>query len=291
MKTETWAKLAMGACAFALMAAPPILAPRALAQEEGPRRGGPPTPEQQAAAEKRNAEQAKEWNANPAPKDPRDFQGIWWTRGYDRTFRPVTNPPQRPDEAAKLLPLTPLEAKSRQHHLDMEKAGTPIVDASTDCYPHGVPRVMASPYPIEIDYLPGEIVILHEVAHNLRIIHLDQKAAPAGTPLTYMGYSVGRWEGNTLVVDTDHFNDKTQIDEESLSHGLKLKVHEEITKFTNKYGGVELRDLITISDPDHYTHPWTTERLFPWRGDIRITEYTCEENNRNKSVNGVTVAK
>jgi hypothetical protein len=106
-----------------------------------------------------------------------------------------------------------------------------------------------------------------------------------------MGYSVGRWEGNTLVVDTDHFNDKTQIDEESLSHGLKLKVHEEMTKFTNKYGGVEIRDLITISDPDHYTHPWTTERLFPWRGDIHITEYTCEENNRNKSVNGVTVAK
>jgi len=186
LKTETWPKLAMGACAIALMAAP-----FALAQEGGPRRG-PPTPEQQAAAEKRNADQAKEWNANPAPTGPRDFQGIWWTRGYDRTFRPITNPPERPDEAAKLLPLTPLEAKSRQHHLDMEKAGTPIVDASTDCYPHGVPRVMASPYPIEIDYVPNaahpsEIVILHEVAHNLRIIHLDQKAAPANTPLTYMG--------------------------------------------------------------------------------------------------------
>jgi hypothetical protein len=106
-----------------------------------------------------------------------------------------------------------------------------------------------------------------------------------------MGYSVGHWEGNTLVIDTDHFNDKTQVDEESLSHGLKLKVHEEITKFTNKYGGVELRNMITISDPDHYTHPWTAERLYPWRGDIHVSEYTCEENNRNKSVNGVTVAK
>ena len=287
MKTDTWAKLAMGACAVALMAAP-----LALAQEEGgPRRGGAPTPEQQAAAEKRNADQAKEWNANPAPSDPRDFQGVWWTRGYDRTFRPVTNPPQRPDEAAKLLPLTPLEAASRQHHLDMEKAGTPIVDASTDCYPHGVPRVMASPYPVQFDYLPGEIVMLNEVAHNVRYFHLDQKEAPPGTPLTYMGYSVAHWEGDTLVIDTDHFNDKTQIDEESLSHGLKLKVHEEITKFTNKYGGVELRNLITISDPDHYTHPWTAERLYPWRGDIHISEYTCEENNRNKSVNGVTVAK
>jgi hypothetical protein len=284
VKIDTWAKLAMGACAVALMAAP-----LALAQEGRGR--GPLTPEQQAAAEKRNAEQAKEWNANPAPSDPRDFQGVWWTRGYDRTFRPITNPPESPAQAAALLPLTPLEAKSRQHHLDMEKAGTPIVDASTDCYPHGVPRVMASPYPIQIDYLPGEIVILHEVAHNLRIIHMDQKTAPPNTPLSFMGYSVGHWEGNTLVIDTDHFNDKTQVDEESLSHGLKLKVHEEITKFTNKYGGVELRNLITISDPDHYTHPWTAERLYPWRGDIHVNEYSCEENNRNKSVNGVTVAK
>ena len=286
MKTEHWAKLAMGACAAALVAAP-----FALAQEGGRPGRAPPTPEQQAAAEKRNADQSREWNANPAPSDPRDFQGVWWTRGYDRTFRPITNPAQTPAQAAALLPLTDLEAKSRAHHLKMEEEGTPIVDASTDCYPHGVPRVMASPYPVQFDYLPGEIVMLNEVAHNVRYFHLDQKAAPKGTPLTYMGYSVAHWEGNTLVIDTDHFNDKTQIDEESLSHGLKLKVHEEITKFANKYGGVELRNLITISDPDHYTHPWTAERLYPWRGDVKITEYTCEENNRNKSVNGVTVAK
>jgi hypothetical protein len=266
------ARLATGACALALLAAP------AMAQR------GPQTDEQQLA-------QAKQWNANPAPADPRDFQGVWWTRGYDRTFRPITNPRQNPEEAAKLLPLTPMEAASRQHHLDMEKAGTPVVDASTDCYPHGVPRILASPYPIQYDYVPGMIIALNEVAHNIRYIHMDGKPVPADEPLTYMGYSRGHWEGNTLVIDSDHFNDKTQVDEESLSHGLKLKVHEEITKFTNRFGGVELRDLITISDPDHYTHPWTAERLYPWRGDIKVREYTCEENNRNKSVNGVTVAK
>jgi hypothetical protein len=280
LKAEYWAKLATGACAAALLAAPMALAQRA-----------PPTPEQIAAREKKAAEDAKVWNATPAPSDPRDFQGVWWTRGYDRTFRPITNPPQNPEEAAKLLPLTPNEATSRQHHLDMEKAGTPIVDASTDCYPHGVPRILASPYPIQYDYAPGMIIALNEVAHNIRYIHMDGKPVPANEPLTYMGYSRGHWEGNTLVIDSDHFNNKTQVDEESLSHGLKLKVHEEITKFTNKYGGVELRDLITISDPDHFTHPWTAERLYPWRSDIKVSEYTCEENNRNKSVNGVTVAK
>ncbi len=255
------------------------------AAQEGPAAGGA------AARERRNAQDAADWNRNPAPADPRDFSGVWYTRGYDRTFRPVTPTPMTPAESAKLLPLTPLEAASRQHHLDMEKAGTPIADAPTQCFPHGIPRLMASPYPIEFVYAPGLITILHEVAHNVRFIHMDGKPPPADTPRTFLGYSVGHWEGNTLVVVTDHFNDRTQIDEESLSHGLKLKVTERFTRFTNKYGGAEIRDLITIEDPEHFTQPWTAERTYAWRGDLRLAEYSCEENNRNAPVNGLTVAK
>src|SRR5689334_9676074 len=77
------------------------------AQEEyaAPRPAGP-SPQALAARDKKNAADAAEWNKNPAPKDPRDFSGVWWTRGYDRTFRPVTDPPESPGEAAKLLPLT-----------------------------------------------------------------------------------------------------------------------------------------------------------------------------------------
>ena len=119
--------------------------------------------------------------------------------------------------------------------------------------------------------------MLHEVAHNVRFIHMDGQPAPADTPRSFLGYSVGHWEGNTLVIVTDHFNDRTQIDEESLSHGLQLKVTERMTRFTNRYGGAEIRDLITIEDPEHYTRPWTAERLYPWRGDIRIAEYSCED--------------
>lgn len=282
-KSSNWAKLAV---VFVTLFGSKL----SVAQERGP--GTPQlTAEQSSAVEKQNAEEAKAWNAIPAPLNPRDLQGVWWVRGYDSTFRPITAPPLSPDESAKLLPLTPLEAKNRQHRLTMAKAGTPLVDASTDCYPHGVPRIMASPYPIQVNYQPGLIIMLHEVAHNVRYIHMDQKEPPPDTPLTYMGYSRGHWRGDTLVINTDHFNDKTQIDEESLSHGLRLQVHEELTKITNKYGGTELRNLITISDPDHYTHPWTAERYYAWRGDVRLTEYSCEENNRNKSVNGVTVAK
>ncbi len=228
---------------------------------------------------------------SPPPADPRDFSGVWWTRGYDRTFRPVTDPPLPPAQSARLLPFTANEASSWQHHLDMEKAGTPIADAPTQCFPHGVPRLIASPYPVQFVYSPGLITLLHETAHNVRYIHMDGKPAPRDTPRTFLGYSVGHWEGNTLVVFTDHFNDRTQIDEEGLSHGLKLSVTERITKVTQPAGGVELRDRITIEDPDHFTAPWTAQRRFAWRGDIRIAEYSCEENNRNAPKNGITVAK
>jgi hypothetical protein len=240
------------------------------------------TPAQIAAREKRAAEDAKIWNANPAPSDPRDFTGVWWIRGYDGTYRQLDN---------SLPPMTPLEAASYKHLEEMEAAGTPIADSVSDCYPQGIPRLLAAPYPITFDYAPGMIVILHEANHNVRFVHMDGKPAPAGAPLTNQGYSRGHWQGATLVIDTDHFNDKTRIDEESLSHGLKLTTREEITKFTNSYGGVELRDRFTISDPEHYTKPWTAERLFAWRGDIKMSEYTCEENNRNKSDKSGAVSK
>jgi len=275
--------------AFAMLASClAVISITSFAQEESPpaNAGGAA-----AAREQRNAAQSREWNKIPASADPRDFSGVWWTRGYDRTFRPVTDSPMPPAQSAKLLPMTASEAASWQHHLDMEQQGTPIADAPTQCFPHGIPRLMASPYPIQIVYAPGLITILHEVAHNVRFIHMDGAPPPADTPPTFLGYSVGHWEGNTLVIVTDHFNNRTQIDEEALSHGLQLKVTERLTKFTNRYGGVELRNLITIEDPEHFTHPWTAERTYPWRGDIHLAEYSCEENNRNAPVNGISVAK
>src|SRR5258708_7876474 len=140
-----------------------VTALTATAQEEAPPRRAPPTREQIAAREQKNAADSAEWNKTPAPQDPRDFSGVWWTRGYDRTFRPVSDPPISPAEAVKLLPLTPQEAASRQHHLDMEKAGTPIPDAPTHSFPHGVPRLIASPHPAQFVHSPGLTTILHEV--------------------------------------------------------------------------------------------------------------------------------
>lgn len=215
----------------------------------------------------------------PPSADPRDISGVWWTRGYDRRYRTLDG---------QLPPFTPAGRAEWDRHIQAEKDGRPIADAPTRCLPHGVPRIMASPYPIQILQTPGQITFLHEVGHNVRIIYMDEQH-PADLDPTFMGHSVGRWEGDTLVVDTVGFNDLTQIDEEGIVHSDKLHVVERFRKIN---GGKQLEDLITIEDPVNFTAPWTTRRVYEWRPDVRIMEYVCEENNRNKpDETGSTVAK
>jgi hypothetical protein len=219
--------------------------------------------------------------AKPAASsaDPRDIAGVWWTKGYDRRYRTLDG---------QLPPFTPAGKAEWDRHIQAEKDGKPIADAPTRCFPHGIPRLMASPYPIQIIQSPGQITFVHEVGHNIRLIYMDE-AHPKDLDKTFLGHSVGRWEGDTLVVDTVALNDRTQIDEEGITHSDKLHVVERFRKIN---GGTQLENLITIEDPETFTRPWTTRRTYEWRPDIRLMEYVCEENNRNEPDHtGVTVAK
>ena len=250
-----------------------------------------PAPAPPAAADAQEIENARLWNANPAPSDPRDFQGVWWLRRLFRGARPLTGAPLEGDGFDQLVPMTALQIETKKRRVAAARAGRPLVQASADCLPHGAPRIMFSGYPFQISYGPGVMVFLHEVTHDVRIIHMDGQPPPADEPATFMGYSRGHWDGATLIVETDHLNDRTSLDEEGLSHGARMKVREEFTRFVNKYGGAEMRELITIDDPEYYTRPWSTEKLFTWRGNLELSEYSCEENNRNQSADGVTVAR
>jgi hypothetical protein len=147
--------------------------------------------------------------------------------------------------------------------------------------------VMNSPYPIQIIQTTGETVIVHEVAHNIRHIYMDQPHPPALAP-TFMGDSVGHWDGDTLVIDTLGFNDRTWIDEIGVIHGKQMHVIERIRKIE---GGHALENLVRIEDPEFFTEPWFARITYAWRPDLRIAEYVCEENNRNMPVSGHTVAR
>lgn len=223
--------------------------------------------------------------ANVAPKgsappnpDSRNFEGVWWMQGYQYMLGPEIGVP---------APLKPKYMDILKRRIRAKNAGTPEADASTQCFPHGMPRIMESPYPIEIVQIPGEIVFLHEVAHNARRIYLD-RPQPKNPKKTFLGHSVGHWEGDTLVVDTIGLNDRTFIDDEGNSHSDQEHTIERYRKIE---GGARLEMTMTIEDPVTLEHPYSYKRVLNWRPDIVPQEYVCEENNRNAPVNGVTVAQ
>ena len=271
------------ATAAAASLATTVAVQHAGAQGQGARAPGAQAPAAEnrdslGAGADRQLARRKSWEPTPPPSDPRDFTGIW----------EVPNPKiDLKNDAGQDPPFTPDEAKSTQHMIDAEKAGAVITDASTQCFPHGVPRLTFAPYPIRFVHAPGKILMLHEVAHNVRIVYMNRKAPPKDTPMSFLGYSVGHWDGNTLVVETTHLNGQTRLDMHT-SHGPRLKVTESFTKQKTPQGFTDLVDVVTVDDPDHFTKSFSVTRKFAYRGDLEategadgVTEYSCEENNRN----------
>ena len=100
---------------------------------------------QNAAGPAPKADPAKPDPASMTSSDPHDIDGVWWTPGYDRKYRTVEG---------ELPPFTERGRKEWQHNVDADKRGEPVADAPTACLPHGIPRLLASPYPIQIITTP-----------------------------------------------------------------------------------------------------------------------------------------
>jgi hypothetical protein len=149
------------------------------------------------------------------------------------------------------------------------------------CLPPGGPRLMTTPYPMEIIQLPKQkrILMIYEgAAHIWRNIYMDGRPHPPSDQLmpTWLGHSVGHWEGETLVVDVVGFNEGTWIDMGGKPHTNKLHVIERYTR-TDLY---TLRYEATIDDPGAYTAPWKIAFDVIWDPEGEIQEYICQENNR-----------
>jgi hypothetical protein len=149
------------------------------------------------------------------------------------------------------------------------------------CLPPGGPRMMATPYPAEILQLPQDkriVMIFEGATHIWREIYMDGRPHPQGDALnpTYLGHSVGRWEGDTLVVDVVGFNENSWLDYFGHPHTDKLHVVERFTR-PNKN---TLRYEATVDDPGAYTRPFTIAWDIPWQADGELQEYICQENNQ-----------
>ena len=193
-----------------------------------------------------------------AAKSP-DLSGVWYMHGKfgaNRDLSPGAD-----------LPFTPW---GLQRMKDNQKELNPDLK----CLPPGMPRMWTLPFPFEIIQLPGRVLIHYEQDSIVRDIHLDGRAHSAELPL-YTGDSTGKYEGDTLVVDTTEFNDKTWLDSAAHPHSDQLHLIERIRRPSHDVLQVEL----TIDDPKAYSKPWKAERVFDLKPDWQISEIVCEENN------------
>jgi hypothetical protein len=147
-------------------------------------------------------------------------------------------------------------------------------DPSYLCLPSGTPRIYAHPAPFEIVQTPNRVLIMYEWMNLNRNVYTDGRGHREGRPPTWMGESIGRWEGDTLVVETVNFNDKTWVDRRGVPHSEQMRVVERI----RRAGNDELTIDITVYDPIAFTEPWSARREFRSANDWQIEESICLDN-------------
>jgi hypothetical protein len=157
------------------------------------------------------------------------------------------------------------------------KANVSKDDPEARCLPPGVPRMSTTPYPFRIVQVPGLTLIVYEGgAHVWRQIFTDGRAHEKDPNPSWLGDSIGRWDGDTFVIDTTGLNGKSWIDESGLPTTDKLHVIERIRRVDA--GHLEIEH--TVDDPGAYTAPWKfTTHPISLKGEM--IEYICQENNRD----------
>ncbi len=154
-------------------------------------------------------------------------------------------------------------------------AGNRKIDPTSDCIMQGTPRLLYAPHPFLILQTTRSVNFIHEANHTFRIVYWD-KSLPDDPDPDYLGYSIARFEGTTLVIDTIGLNDKTWLDYSGLPHGEKLRVQERFTLADpNTIAG-----SVALTDPDYYTSPWTTTFTLHRQPGMAIRENVCMDTHQ-----------
>lgn len=183
-------------------------------------------------------------------------------------------------------PLKPQYLKEWQARMqavrEANAKGQPIAERVVLCLPDGMPGMMAGPFPMEILQSKGQVTIIQEVYTQVRRILLDrqQKAVDDVEPGFY-GYSVGRWEGGALMVDTIGVRENVRY--QNVPHTSNLHIRERISLGAN---GI-LLDEITMDDPSIFEKPWTFTFGYRRMPDYQLLEYICEDNREYADEKGI----
>ena len=204
-----------------------------------------------------------------------NLNGIWQVfttaaRNIQDHSGELGGPPGQGVVEGNEIPYQPRALTKKQENY-ANRAKADLTEAN--CYLPGVPRVTYMPFPFEIVQTDNKVVIRYEFGHALRIIPVDGTPHPDGLPETWMGDARGRWEGNTLVVDVNNFNDQTWFDHAGNFHSDALHVVERYTLVKPD----QILYEATIEDPKVFTRPWKMSMPLYRRAEknVKLLEYEC----------------
>jgi hypothetical protein len=228
-----------------------------------------------------------QWLNYPAPGVPRTADGkVNLTAGVQRTpdGKPDFSGVWSPDNLSYLTYLgadgTPMPMRPWANAVFLHRQATKgKEDPDANCTLPGVPRMDSVPNPFKILQSPDEVVILYEAFTTFRQVFLDGRPLPEDPQPAWMGYSIGKWDGDTLVIDTAGFNDLTWLDNAGTPHSESLHVTERYHR--RDIGHLDIQ--ITVDDPKTFLHPFTVtehDHLLP---DTGLLEMICSENNKDLS--------
>jgi hypothetical protein len=150
----------------------------------------------------------------------------------------------------------------------------PTTVNAVGCFPPGTPRIYLQPFPLEIIQTPTRVLEIFEFNHFMRQIWTDGRPHNIDLGPTWFGDAIGKWEGDTLVVDTIGLNDKTWLDRAGHPHSDQLHVIERMRRPDQN----TLQIAIAIDDPKAYTKTWGGTVTFGLHPTWNITEMVCEDN-------------
>lgn len=213
--------------------------------------------------------------ADSAPAPVHDLSGVWNMHAApnQRRFLGSTYTQDPPEMTAWATEKYNSEKPSngpRTHSL--KETDDPVLKL---CLPPGTPRIYLQPFPFQIVQTPQEIFMLFEYDHTIRQIFMDGRPHPTDITPTYGGHSIGKWDGDTLVVDTVGFNENTWLDRDGHPHSDQLHVIE-------RFHRINLNNMtidITMEDPKALAKPWVSTQLnFQLHPDWNIEELACTDN-------------
>ena len=197
-----------------------------------------------------------------------DLSGIWEQDSMTH-FRDLTSD-MKPEDVPWRPEAKALRASRADGALGLE-------EPDANCLPQGVPKINAAPVPFKIVQTPKLVLLVYEAFNLWRQVHLDGRQLIDDPNQTWLGWSTGRWDGDTLVVETRGLNGKAWMDTSGTPGSDAMRVTERFHR--TSVGHMDLE--ITIDDPKSFTRPWTAKEKLHIVPNTELMEFICLENEQD----------